>query len=290
MTDIDTGTFLQSRLPYRAEKQISALQRARTGQGVHNLLFRAAMALLPYRPEAEIFSTLQTAVENCGRDVPDSEIEDAIHNAHPYIWGRVSDSASPRMLWPQINEDLRHELIAKSSVGVGALCELSPQRFNRPAAEEIVDVLFPGNPLICVGEKVSVFSTRPREEFRGTLTSRQFIVPSTMSKLRGLTHSGSLFARCLDNISIRRFAVVEFDIGTLDQHAALLWYLKTDCGLRSRRGSTGGPQGDSGAPVPVACVYQVPQGHSSETPQERSMAACGITMIFTSLRSHLYPQ
>ena len=53
----------------------------------------------------------------------------------------------------------------------------------------------------------------------------QLIVPSPMSATRGTTKEGRESAHCLDNTGPRRFLVVEFDKGSFDEHAALLWHL-----------------------------------------------------------------
>lgn len=189
------------------------------------------MELLPFLSEGDINWAISDAVKDCGRYVSDQEIEDAIENAGAYVWRRVSDLRASTPRWPVMNEQLRRELIAKTDMSLASLAEKSPVQCGRPASEEIIDLLFPGNPLICVGDRVNVFSTKPREDFRGTLESRQFIVPSTMSKPEGLTQSGRASQRCLNNTGPRRFAVVEFDTGAHDEHAALLWHIKSNLGL-----------------------------------------------------------
>jgi hypothetical protein len=111
--------------------------------------------------------------------------------------------------------------------GLADLWELSPIRIedNEQHTEDIIDHLFPGNLLLCCGESSSVFDTRPREEWRGDLVRLQFVVPSPMSKVEGLTKDGKPSRHCLDNTGPRRFLVVEFDQGTTDDHAALLIHL-----------------------------------------------------------------
>jgi hypothetical protein len=96
---------------------------------------------------------------------------------------------------------------------------------NRHHAEEIIDRLFPGNPLLCCGRSQSEFDTRPREAWRGELASLQFIVPSPMCAASGLTKDGRGSKHTLSNTGPRRFLVVEFDTGTTDEHSALLIHL-----------------------------------------------------------------
>ena len=91
-------------------------------------------------------------------------------------------------------------------------------------AELFIDTLFPGNLLLCVGASNTQFYTDTRQTFRGHLHARSLIVPSPMSSQRGLTKQGKLSYHSEANTGPRRFLVVEFDSGTLDQQAALLWH------------------------------------------------------------------
>ncbi len=92
-------------------------------------------------------------------------------------------------------------------------------------AEEAIDVLFPGNPLLCVGKSSSLFNTKARSLWRGSLAANSLIVPSPMSGLRGKTKAGHPSAHSLDNTGPRRFLVVEFDWGTTDNQLRLHQHL-----------------------------------------------------------------
>jgi hypothetical protein len=121
-----------------------------------------------------------------------------------------------------LNLEKRKELIAKGS-GLD-LWELSPVRLddNESHTEEIIDLLFPGDPLLCAGESEFRFATRPRSDWRGQLSEKQFIVPSPMSAITGITKEGKESEHSLDNTGPRRFLVVEQDKGTLDEQSAVL--------------------------------------------------------------------
>src|SRR4029077_6567707 len=67
--------------------------------------------------------------------------------------------------------------------------------------------------------------TAKREEWRGRMSKLQLIVPNPMVALNGLNQSGEVSHRCLENTGARQFLVVEFDTGTMDEHAALLLHL-----------------------------------------------------------------
>lgn len=96
---------------------------------------------------------------------------------------------------------------------------------NESHTEEIIDALFPGNALLCCGRSNSDFETKLREEWRGELSVLQLIVPSPMRARSGLTQDGKQSSHALSITGQRRFLVVEFDQGDVDDHAALLWHL-----------------------------------------------------------------
>jgi hypothetical protein len=198
------------------------------GEGVHGWLFRVARQLHAHLPAGEIVRLLEAQVANCGRHVPQSEIVDAVQNALSCAWqpragARPVQSASR---WPLVNQEQREALI-RSGGGLADLWELSPIRLedNDPHTEEIIDRLYPGNPLLCCGWSNDRFDTRPREDWRGQLAELALIVPSPMSAVEGVTKEGKPSRHTLSNTGPRRFLVCEFDTGVIDRHAALLIHL-----------------------------------------------------------------
>jgi hypothetical protein len=127
-----------------------------------------------------------------------------------------------------VNREQR-EAIIRDGGGLADLWELSPVRIedNRQRTEEIIDRLFPPDALLCCGASQSAFDTRPREQWRGELAKLQFIVPSPMSAVEGVTKEGKPSRHTLSNTGPRRFLVCEFDTGAPDDHAALLLHLAT---------------------------------------------------------------
>jgi len=107
------------------------------------------------------------------------------------------------------------------------LWEQSPYRFDDDTSqsEQVVDLLFPGNPLLCVANKLETATTAPRESFRGRLSDMQFIVPSAMTATTGMNQDGKESARCLDNTGPRQYIVVEQDDGNADEQAAVIMHL-----------------------------------------------------------------
>lgn len=199
-----------------------------SGNGVHRWLFRIARHLHAHLPAGEIVTLLENAVSNCGRHVPHSEVLDAVRNSLVCAWQPSNDQASKPGVskWPTVNQEQR-EAIVRDNGGVVDLWELSRPRIEDSAqhAEDIIDQLFPGNPLLCCGCSHSDFDTRCREQWRNELTRLQFIVPSVMTALVGKTRNGRRSKHTLSNTGARRFLVCEFDGGTIDEHAAILLHL-----------------------------------------------------------------
>ena len=199
-----------------------------TGDGVHLWLFRVARQLHAHMPAVEIVNLLESRVGNCGRYVPRSEIIDAVRNSVPCAWqpGRQSQSIQAAPKWPSVNQEQR-EAIIRDGGGLVDLWEASPVRFgdNTAHTEELIDALFPGNSLLCCGKSNSNFDTKPRYEWRGELSTLQLIVPSPMTARSGLTQENKQSAHALSITGPRRFLVVEFDRGDVDEHGALLLHL-----------------------------------------------------------------
>lgn len=190
-----------------------------SGEGVHKWVFYAACRAV------EAGMTNDEAVEEIEalmtRDPdPPSEVEDALQSAR----GERRNS-SPR--WTPPNPE-RIAAIAKDGPTLLELVSRSPvpiQFGEQSRTEKIIDALFPGNPWLCVGRSNAVFYTQKRRFWRGRLPSQSLIVPSPMSAQRGHTHQCTVSHHSLENTGPRRFLIIEFDRGTLDQQSALLWHL-----------------------------------------------------------------
>jgi hypothetical protein len=113
--------------------------------------------------------------------------------------------------WPQPDF---HSIgrIAREGHGLVDLWEASPFRLETNSARtvEIIDLLFPDDPLLCCGWRRHYFDTRPKRRWYKP-EALQFIVPNPMSTLQGITRSGNTSAHSLSNTGPRRFLVIEFD-------------------------------------------------------------------------------
>ena len=211
--------------------------------GVHRWLYSVARQMhAHYSDKAEMARVLEAACRGCGRHVSRKEIEDAITNSERVAWypggglprrasGLLGNNQSgagccPAPKWPTVRQELRERAI-KAGGGLANLRELSRLHIedNEQHTEEIIHRLFPGNPLLCCGRSQSNFDTRRREAWNARLTKLQFIVPSPMSAVEGVTKGGKPSRHTLSNTGPRRFLVVEFDSGGIDDHAAILIHL-----------------------------------------------------------------
>ncbi len=203
-----------------------------SGEGVHQWLPKVARQLFAHRDKATIIALLTAATDGCGRHVPTREIEDAVNFAEKVQWkpnGRGHSGANkPQSKWPKPNLELRGAIIKNEPFDLASLAEASPTRCTQESTptEWLIDQIFPGNPLLCVGKSAREFLTGSRNAIRGKLADCQFITPSAMSAKTGLTQKGTKSAHCLANTGARMFLVTEFDNGSPTDQAALIWHLR----------------------------------------------------------------
>lgn len=219
-------------LPPFIDEMLAAPPHA--GEGVHNWLFRVARQLHAHLPAVEIVALLESRAAGCGRAVPRSEIVAAVQSSLPCAWqpkGNAAPVPSAAKKWPDVNQEQRAAIL-RDNGGLADLWEASKPRIEDAAqhTEEIIDRLFPGNPLLCCGKSNSEFDTKPREDWRGQLSALALIVPSPMSALVGRKKNpkpgeSEWSAHTLANTAPRRFLICEFDTGNADDHAALLLHL-----------------------------------------------------------------
>jgi hypothetical protein len=195
------------------------------GEGLNLWLYRAARVLHPYREKAGILELLRALT--AGQPIKHGEIERAVERSQATAWRPGQPSAAlPASVWPKVNTEQRQAVIA-TNYGLVDLWEVSPVlvEHSEPKTEEIIDALFPGDPLLCAGRCDTDFATRSRNEWRGELRAMRLIVPSPMTARSGLTQDGKESAHALSITGPRRFLVIEQDNGSIDEQAAVLLHL-----------------------------------------------------------------
>jgi hypothetical protein len=226
----------------RARKYLAQLPDAVAGTGGHNATLRAASVLvggfgLDERTALQLLEEwnahhchpawsrreLLHKIRSAAKSPPAQGIghllgtQDLTHRQVRPLSPPEKDIEAPAK-WPT-RDRARITEVARHGARLVDLIELSPHRPHELDAEHLVDVLFPGNPLLCVSESRSVraATTLPRESLRGTLATRSFMVPSPMTALNGETQLGKTSVRCLANTGPRRFLVIECDFSTGSQ-------------------------------------------------------------------------
>lgn len=197
----------------------------RRGGGLNLWLYKVARVLHPYRAPEHIEHLLAAATT--GDFIKPGEIARAVERSAATAWQPGQQATRSHVpSWPSVNTEQR-EAIASSGFGLVELWESSPSRFDdgESHADDVIDVLFPDNPLLCVGMSNSQFATRSREEWRGRLAATQLIVPSPMTVRYGQTQEGKQSEHCLENTGPRQFLVIEQDSGDADEQAAVLLHL-----------------------------------------------------------------
>jgi len=196
------------------------------GTGVHRWIMQAAWRCRANgMTPTEAIAAIESMITR--RPNPANEIEVAVGK----VYGTTTFTPStPRQTatkkWPDVNQEQREAIIA-NGIGLVDLWEVSPIRFDdgEQHTEAIIDRLFPGNPLLCVGLSNSDFATGAREDFRGAMHDFPLIVPNPMTARTGRTQAGHLSAHSLENTGPRRFLVIELDSGTADEQAAIIAHL-----------------------------------------------------------------
>src|SRR6266481_3020088 len=143
---------LHSQIPPWLEDELANCPKA--GDGVHRWLFRMARHLHWHMGPESILTLLRAKINACGRGVGDDEIINAINDSTRVQWrpgdgtsdGYASQPRKPK--WPAPNYFKIQALVHKG-LRLADLVERSPIRFDdeRPHTEEIIDVIFPEDPL-----------------------------------------------------------------------------------------------------------------------------------------------
>jgi hypothetical protein len=189
------------------------------GEGVNRWTFKTACGLFRAGwSEDDIRDYLNEHTTRSGWQA-DTEIERAIERAPQWI---KQGAASSCRKWPDINLATRRESLS-NNIGIEELQHMSPVKHTR--ADQVLPILFPGNPLIWAARSVrpEIGNTLPLRQWFPVAGMQQFIVPNPMIG-REIPQNGKS-RRCLTNTGPRIYLVVESDSGSADEQAAILWHL-----------------------------------------------------------------
>lgn len=184
------------------------------GSGVHSWMFSSACYLRRRGWEdEEIFRRIEE-----GSPRKDArEISDAVRNSAAAVQAQSSFRRSGGRVRPPgriPKAEPNRRAISRLFCSYGGeitLRAISPVDPEIWTPENVLDLLFPDSPLLCVGTTDASARTVPRDEIRGREENFAKIVPNPMSKEFGVNKRGQKSRRCLDNTGPRRFLVCEFD-------------------------------------------------------------------------------
>jgi hypothetical protein len=119
---------------------------------------------------------------------------------------------SPAAKFPEPDLDLIRQ-VTTAGPGLYDLWEKSPVRWGEGEchAQEIIEVLFPGNPLLCIGTSSKAFGTNTRLAWGNRVSNCSLIVPNPMLAKVGKTQDGKASAHTLEATGRRVYQIIEFD-------------------------------------------------------------------------------
>ncbi len=133
-------------------------------------------------------------------------------SGHEVVPFTATPAFTPIPSWSEQDESQIRQIV-EDDITLADLVERAPIRFDdeRSHAEEIIDILFPGDPLLCVAKSSYDFRTRRRSTWRGHLHRLPLIVPNPMLDIIGHTVEGRLSEHTKEKTARRVYLVVDFD-------------------------------------------------------------------------------
>jgi len=198
--------------PKREPREIPPCPPA--GEGVHGWLMSAGWALR-FNGETAEAAGRYLADKMTRKPSPANEVKQVIakvYNADVVIGDTGSGWTPPAPKWP---DPLREaiETVTASGRGMVDLWESSPVRQDEDSASPgaLLNALFPGDPLLCVGQTTYEFFTASLSTFAAVADAFAQIVPTPMTAKHGRAKEGHLSQHTLEATGPRRFLVIEGD-------------------------------------------------------------------------------
>jgi len=221
--------------PHASKADLMLANPPAAGSGVHRWLYACAAALHADGASQQwIEQKLSVAAQGVGRKVPASEIIQAAQNS-----GRGIVTTAPRVSShagalgkPSGTGLSKHDPAATHAAllearrgGVDGVDALGWYSDNIPEGGWL-ERLFPDAKYLCLADgHPGGAITRATAEWAGSAAESELIVPSPMIALTGITQTGKSSVRSLSNTGPRRWLVIEFDGGVIDEQAMLHWHL-----------------------------------------------------------------
>jgi hypothetical protein len=157
---------------------------------------------------AQLFWNLPTVAETVSRLLAQESIPQTDQAPErKRIW-------EPR--WPK-RELSATDALVREGIDLATLYESSPLALDgRTDPEEFIDLLLPGDPLLCIGKTDFKFATRRRSVWRGSLARFPLMVPTPMWKVWARTQANKVSQHTKAAVAQRVYLVVEFDFSILE--------------------------------------------------------------------------
>lgn len=154
------------------------------------------------------------------RDFP-SEIARAIGKAYSSEGYQKEDPLDTSINWPAFDQSVWDRRSQHPDI-----LNRNP---SQASTEEIFDLLYAPDALICMATTVSDATTRERSFWKGKEQFMSYLVANPMRSFQGITKEGNPSFRCLENACIYRdYLVVEFDRGRGKEQASVLSSLHSE--------------------------------------------------------------
>jgi len=124
--------------------------------------------------------------------------------------------------WPEKQPHLIEKVLCHEK---RAMFDVSPKY----SAADLLPLLFASDELVCFGPSQSVAKIAPMKDMLSSAPKAQFVVPNPMKAKSGMTKTGTISARCQDNVHHRRHLITEIDDPGLspEMQARIITYLAT---------------------------------------------------------------
>ena len=248
------GSPTERRIARIKAEYLDGLQACpKAGNGVHGwILKQTDKAVNAAIPCQEAHEQILHAMRECGRPEQANEICNAYDGAEAAKKNGGFDRTESQPKWHPFDPEKSKQLLADWTREVKRAekhvhttvqefkCESPVLPYERESGgtRKILKILFPeADPLICAGVSQYKFDTRPLSKF-SDFKDYQFVVPSPMSKLKGIKASAKnkpaeeltnedYSAHTKDNTGMREYLIIESDTGeSLDHQAQVIGYLR----------------------------------------------------------------
>ncbi len=227
------------------------------GGGVHRWILKATtLAVCAQIDWVDAKEQIRHAMKDCGRGEQHNEIWAAYDGAVRYQNSCVITAKKKSPEWHPHDEEKAEALLSEfeeEAKKIGVHLHSIPEAFQSDAgntrdilmglskgyggAKAVLRTLYPdGDPLICCGESMRIFTTKKLSEYQ-SLMRYQLIVPNPMTKELGIKSSyqntpedelpkEAYSAHTKDNTGEKYYQVIEFDNADLNYQARACSYLR----------------------------------------------------------------